>query len=304
MLGLMLGGSLALAVPAWNWSDTPVYFHAETQLTLLNGLSFETFNNLDAKANTLSLATEMGCTGTVDAGLRIVTCKLAWLKLTGTAKRRDEQEKLEKILAEWSTQMVNYQMVMEMGMDGKLQQLNLDNAPHDNQRESFVVERQRLLLLRLLCLLDLPLPKDDKGWAMWKEKGWLPEFVLMNTTGTTGAMRLRNQGAAEPRNGYLFVSTEGEATVSAGNDLDAGGTTLLNCTLGGNTLFDPQAGMLAYRDFVMEGQYTASAGVSANIYYQQSATIQRIDALGGAGALPPALKPGPLAAPVAAPPAP
>lgn len=294
MIGILLAASLASAAPAWNWTATPVYFHAETQLTFLNGTVFQAFQNLDAKATNLNVSLEMGCTGKMDTGLRIVTCDMAWVKLSGTAKRSDEQEKLEKILAEWSQQMSAYRVVMESGVDGKLQQVSLENAPHNNQRESFVVERQRLVLLRLMSLLDLPLPKNDKDWqAGWKEKGWIPAFVLINTTGTTGAMRMTHKGG-EPRNGYQFVATEGEATVSAGNDLDVGGTSLLACVLGGSTLFDSEAGMLAYRDYVMEGQYTASAGVSGTVYYSQSATIQRVEALGPVGGLPPSLKPGPL----------
>lgn len=286
--------ALAHAAPVWNWPGETVYFHAETQLNFPQGLSFQAFNNLDAKANDIAVSTEFGCTAKNDSGLRILTCQMAWAKVTGDASRKDEQEKLKTILEEWSTQMSGYRVEMEMGMDGKLQQMSLENTSHANQRESFVVERQRLLLLRVFCLLDLPLAKNDKEWESgWKERGWLPAFVLINTTGTVGAMRMNHQ-PGPPRNGYSYISSEGTATVTAGNDIDANNAALLNCTFGGNTLYDASAGMLVYRDFVMEGQYTASAQINAPATYQQSATIQRINAPGAVGSPPPSLPKGPL----------
>ena len=137
-------------------------------------------------------------------------------------------------------------------------------------------ERQRLLMLRLFSLFDLTLP-DEKGWSKgWTQKGVLPIFFMMNTTGTTGSMKLQNSHSGN-KDGYVFIETTGRAVINSGSGVDSGGGNMVDVNLAGNTLFDEPTGMLYYRNISMDGELTASSNMSTNTpYYIQEAAIQRV----------------------------
>ena len=300
----LLSLSTAFAqVPAWKWTSEPVKFHAETHISQPRGARYEAFYNLDAWATAIDLSTEFSCQATGEKGM--VRCSFEWLKLSGRAAKPAEQEELEKILNEWADRMVGYTVELSINSLGKVQAIDLDGTERADSRQGFIVERERLLLVRIFCMLDQPFPKSEEAYQEgWPAKGWLPIFALINTTGTSGSMQLTYTNL-EPRNGYVFVETAGTGLISAGAGVDSGGDSLVNASVAGSTLFDPTAGNIAYRNFVMEAYYLS--GNSSTPYYQQSAAIQRIAAFGTPGAKVPALPPGPLpdtAAPAAAPAAP
>lgn len=284
-------------VPAWKWTSEPVKFHAEAYISQPRGARYEAFYNLDAWATSVDLATEFSCQATDEKG--IVRCSFEWLKLSGRAAKPAEQEELEKILSEWADRMVGYTVELSINSLGKLQAIDLDGTERADSRQGFIVERERLLLVRIFCMLDQPFPKSEEAYLEgWPGKGWLPIFSLINTTGTSGSMAVTYTNQ-EPRNGYTFIETAGTGLISAGAGVDSGGDSLVNATVAGSTLFDPVAGNIAYRNFVMEAYYLS--GNSSTPYYMQSAAIQRIAAFGAPGAKVPALPPGPLpdtAAPV------
>lgn len=292
MLTLLLLSPAALAVSYWNWPAEPVLYHGETRILHGYGLSYEALNNDDAVAHDVSMVMDTRCTAKVVDDVRLVACTFDWFALRGTAMQSGEQEELNGILAEWSATIKGYRVEMVFGMDGKMRQFDLENTDRMNQRAGFIIERQRLLLLRLFCLLDFPLPPTEQEWAKgWKTKGWVPAFSLINTTGTAGSMRLINR-PGDPRNGYQYIENEGRGMVNSGSGLDNGSGAMIDCNLGGAALFDDKAGVLAWRTMVLDGQYTASAGMNANVpYYQQVATIQRVAAFEPEGKAPPALPP-------------
>ena len=96
------------------------------------------------------------------------------------------------------------------------------------------MERERLLLVRIFCMFDQPFPKSEEAYqAGWPAKGWLPIFSLINTTGTSGSMKL-DYSVFEPRNGYIFVETAGTGLISAGAGVDSGGDSLVNASVAGS----------------------------------------------------------------------
>lgn len=303
MFALLTLSTAFAQVPAWKWTSEPVKFHAETHISQPRGARYEAFYNLDAWATSVDLSTEFSCQATGEKGM--VRCSFEWLKLSGRAAKPAEQEELEKILAEWADRMVGYTVELSVNNQGKVQAIDLDGTERADSRQGFIVERERLLLVRIFCMLDQPFPKSEEAFqAGWPGKGWLPIFALINTTGTSGSMQVTYTNL-EPRNGYLFVETAGTGLISAGAGVDSGGDSLVNASVAGSTLFDPVAGNIAYRNFVMEAYYLS--GNSSTPYYLQSAAIQRIAAFGAPGAKVPDLPPGPLpgaAAPAPAAPAP
>jgi len=291
MLSLL---SLAMAVPYWNWPETPVLYHGETRIVHGYGLVYEAATNEDAVAHDVSMVMDTRCSAKIVDDVRMVNCTFDWFRIQGTAMKAEEQTELNGILQEWSATIKDYRVEMVFGMDGKMRQFDLENVDRVNQRTGFIIERQRLLLLRIFCLLDFPIPQTEQEWAKgWRIKGWVPAFSLINTTGTAGSMRLLNT-PREPRNGYQYIESEGRGMVNTGSGLDNGSGAMIDCNLGGATLFDEKTGLLAWRTMVLDGQYTASAGMNANVpYYQQVAAIQRVDAFEPEGKSPPPLAAAP-----------
>jgi hypothetical protein len=149
---------------------------------------------------------------------------------------------------------------------------DLQNTHPSNQRESFVVERQRLVLLRLFCLFNLQMPKTTTEWEEgWKHKGWKPEFTMIYTTGTYGSMDLLYAHKGE-KDGNPIIEVSGKGMISTGE-----GSATMDCNYYGNVIFD-EKGLIYYRNYYLDGQYTSSAGrLSNSLPLIQQAAIQRID---------------------------
>ena len=171
---------VAFAVPAWNWSATPVSFHTEAVLEQSYGVVLKAKNNLDARAVVVGVADEYSCTGAPAEKTVVVTCTLGWVNLKARAKVENEVEILNRLLEEWSTDLPTYQVVMEFSPNGKMQQLNLSGTHPANLRERDVLEQQRALLLRVFCGFDLAFPEKDTQYAKgWVQKGWQPMFTVI-----------------------------------------------------------------------------------------------------------------------------
>jgi len=281
---------MAAVPPTWNWPDTPVRYHAETQIIHPYGQDYRAVNNLDVMAGAVVLKADIECTSKVDGEVRDLDCHFAWFDIDALPMRPEDQTKLNSIMDEWRTQIKDYHVEMVFGLDGKMRLFDLEGTNRVNERSGVIIEQQRLLLLRMFCLLNSPLPKTEKEWTKgWKDKGWHPEFMLLSVSGTSGAMGV-SYAVKEPRNGYLFIETEGHGAVNSNSSVDANSAALIDCNMGGATLLDEQSGMIYFRNLVVDGVLTASAGLNSNRpFYQQNSAIQRVETFNGDGSAPPVL---------------
>ena len=288
-MSLLLSLPLAWAIvpPQWNWPDSTVRYHGELQLLHPYGEEYRAVENLEIMAGAIAVTADFECTSHPEEDIRVVDCTFAWFDVASKAMKAENQDKLNQIMAEWNQNIKTYTVEMTFGLNGKMKTMDLKNVNRINQRAGSIIEQQRLLLLKLFDLLDMPLPETEKEWNKgWKSKGWIPQFLLLSVNGTAGSMKVSHV-AKEPRNGYLFIETEGHASVNTNSGVDTNSAAMVDCIMGGSTLLDEKTGLVFYRNMVVNGMFTASVGINSNKpFYEQSAAIQQVEAFTGDGSAP------------------
>lgn len=285
LLVVLLPLAQAAEVPVWNWPvGKPVLYHIETQLLTPHGTLYRASQNLETRAGEIAIVADTSCTAAPEGkSLLTVTCTFPWLRFTGTDTNPDEQERLDRILAEWSTQVSGASVVMLMDRNGKLKEFELAGLKSTNQREAAIIELERVTLQRAFCLLDLPFPTDPDDWTRgWEVKNVPPLLQLPVTSGTSGASAVKHtpKGVKEFP-GLYTILTSGHATLSPGSAVDSSavGTLQFDVRFAGTSQFDLAAGVLGYRDINIQAYRTAaSSDASGDAEYAQLGAIQKVDA--------------------------
>lgn len=267
------------AVPQWSWTFTePRLYHAETLITTPRGFRYLAAENLDARAAKLAMRADLQCTGAAQESGGLVDCSFHDLRIDGMAWKQEEQVALDKILDEWEVQLKAATVEMVFTTDGHLSKFDLKGREGTNQRESEIIEYQRLLLYRLFCLFELPIPEEEKDWTKgWKQKGSPAIFQLMTTKGTAGSSRISHSVSGQDGDDFV-IKSEGRAMVSPGSYVEVSSDFIIDVTYGGDASVDP-AGVLVFRNMVLDGRLSGVAsGVGSGEYYAQQGRLQLVEA--------------------------
>ena len=276
---LLLLAPLAIAaVPAtWGWPvGTPVKFHGETDMLTPHGARYYAARNLDAKMGRVHLGIDTTCTAAVEGKGWFITCTLDRVDANGDGWTPTEEKKVGAIFGEWNERLPGASVTFLMTRGGALREFDLKGVEGYDRTTVYIVEQQRSALHRIFSAFDQPLSANEDDWTRgWPHKGDLLIARLPGTTGTAGASVVKYKHG-EDRYGLVSVRTEGHATLSPGGAVDAG-TLLVDTMIGGEALFDPTTGLLAYRDYVLEARFTASSQeTGADAYYFQATAIQMV----------------------------
>ncbi|MFN7144306.1 MAG: hypothetical protein ACK4YP_11055 [Myxococcota bacterium] len=280
----------ASALPVWKWPAGEVQrFHIETEIVTPRGMRYLAANNIDARAGTVKVRADAACTARPVGKTQVVRCDFAYIEAKGLAWVEDEKDKLDKILAEWSGDLGKSTVEMEMSADGRLRSFDvIGGKERTNSREGYIIEQQRTLLQRVFAGFDLPLTTDEKDWVRgWSQKGSSALMQLQTIGGTAGAFDMKHTQKGT-QDGLLLIETTAKATLSAGAAVDASsGSRLVDVRLAGETLFDADRGMMAWRDFTIDGRLMVSAQEAGNgAEYFQMGAIQWVDTFPEPGEVP------------------
>lgn len=281
----LLPQAKAAVTPVWNWPvDKPVFYHLETALVTPRGTLYRARQNLETRAQELDIVADTSCQAAPEGkNLLKVTCTFAWLTFSGRDTNPAEQEQLDRILAEWSTDVAKASVQMIMDRNGKVKEFDLVGLKGANQRESGIIQAQRVTLQRAFSLLDLPFPTDPNDWIRgWEVKNVPPLLQLPVTSGTAGACSVKHTAKGEKDYpGYYTILTSGKATLSPGSAVDSSavGTLMYDVRFAGSAEFDLAAGVLAYRDINIYAYRTTASSDSGNdAEYAQLSAVQKVDA--------------------------
>jgi hypothetical protein len=290
LLSLVLSAAAAPPVPAWSWPAGEVQrFHIETEILTPKGMRYYAANNLDARAGAVKVRADAGCTNKPEGKTNWVVCELAYIEVSGQEWAPGEQEKLDKILKEWSADLSKAKVELEIAKDGRVRTFDLlGGKERSNSREGFIIENQRVLLQRTFAAFDLPLTADEKDWVRgWPQKSSSALLQLQTIGGTAGAFDMKHT-YKEDRYGLQVIETVAKATLSTGAAVDAeSGSRLVEVRLAGESWFDAARGMLMWRDFTIDGRLSVSAqGAGSGAEYYQVGALQWVQDYPAPGEIP------------------
>jgi hypothetical protein len=294
---LVLLASVSHAEPlAWAWSPGQVVnYHAEITRERDDGDWHQAIVNLEARAHQTNLAVDMSC-GVTDELKKgwLVECSFHNVSISGIAMG-DEQPKLNAIFDEYEANLEQASAVFELTSLGRIKAFDIRPAFEPaNERQGQVVDAMRMLMVRPFALLELELPKagDDHGKA-WKQGGSPLLTQLRSSYGTAGAVIIKH--SVESRDGGMVsIATEGRGTVAYGLAVESDGTKTIAVDLAGGAEFDQEQGVLARREAMVVGRFTAGAAYSnPTDHFREVLVLERIEAISTPSATEPSPKPAP-----------
>jgi len=283
MLPLLIAAALTAQAEniAVTWDAEPVRYHAESMVSTPRGQLWIGKANVEARAYRVDTVADLTCAGAPIRKLTRVTCTLDTIMFHGLPYKGDE-EKLERIMAEYKEMMTGAQLEIDIAEDGRIRALDLEGVSKDSLRESLIQEYLRQLMRKLVAPLDVITPKDgvDPG-AAWKYKGYPIGYELLSRTGTAGKVALEFR-TDEGRNGHAMLVAEGGGNVATNADADQGAQAGVNMVGGGQYLIDAASSEVAYGEFTVSGELSARAsGALTNpAFYGLGGWVGRINADG------------------------
>ncbi len=261
----------------WKWDPAqPVTFHAETFINTPVGAHFRAAANVDARALTVAIASELSCVGTPEKRGNAVVCTITDIAMQGRAFQ-GEQEKLDAVLGSYATSMSGARIEMRIRPDGHIMGLEIEGIETDISQSREALEHMRQLSRKIMAPLSISMPKEGDGSKPWKHKGLPLFFELITTSGTTGGVVLKYRSEGEAPGGGVFVVGEGHGNLGSQNQT-SGATTAgaLNMVGASQTRFDTSAGLPLYSEVSVTGEpNAANANIVSGTRYALAAWIGR-----------------------------
>jgi hypothetical protein len=278
-------GDLAVA-PKWAWTKGgKTLWHYETDLYTPRGFSVAAVNNKSGQVGRMHIVVDADCTTAApDGKSAVIDCTFAYVGLTGTPLAEHPTEKdaqdIKDIFAEWSTAISAGSVEIIQSTDGRIKGFDLRGMKRENARAGKIIELQRILLQRAMCLWDLPLStKLDDYKRGWTNGTTSTVMQLPTTTGTAGAYTLQYK-AAPVADGLLPISTSGRGMLEYGTAADASsGSRIVNTTLNSQAVFDLAQGLMVWRGVSLDGRLTAGSSLAGtDVEFYQASAVQKVDA--------------------------
>jgi hypothetical protein len=190
-------------------------------------------------------------------------CRFEDVSLLADPVEADETEHVQGVLTELEGRYEKGWVQVQLGSDGRVRSLDLEDVEKGNQRTADIHELMRLIAVRAFAGLDLELPKngDDKGKGAWKNNSLLANQVP-SSRGTQGMAAVVHQ-IAKAEGGIVEVNSQGKGVISTGDMQGEGATerplATWDITYAGYAKFDTNRGILLEREFLVDGAPTASS---------------------------------------------
>lgn len=274
---------------AWNWTEAgEVKYRTQTFIQVPNGYRFFGLNNWDARALETAMVATFTCKATgATKKTTSVSCSVDEVAFQGKAVV-SEQEKLEKIFAEYVQTLSTGRVDMVVRQDGHIKVLDLEGIDKKFVRGNDVHEQLRQLMRRAFAPLGMQAPKDgkDPGRA-WRHKGQPAFFDLFVTNGNKGATYATAGGSlwtyegTGTSDGRTAVLASGKANVTTIEQREGGAPLGVNLVGGGLYRWAADAPVLDYAEIGLSGSYNASAlNIGIQDAYTYAGQVARIRADG------------------------
>lgn len=272
-------------VPRWSWKvGENTRWHYETDLYMPRGFGVAAVNNKDGKVGRIRVVVDADCTTAAPDGRNsVIDCTFAYVGMTGAPLAEHPTEKdsadIRDIFTEWSAALSAGSVEIIQGPDGRIKTFDLRGMKRENSRAATIIELQRILLQRAMCLWDLQLATkvDDftRGWSLGTTS---TVMMLPSTTGTAGAYTLQYK-TAPVTDGLLPITTTGRGMLEYGSAADAAsGSRIVATTLNSQAVFELATGKLAWRGISLDGRLTTSGGdTGTDVEFYQVSAVQKVD---------------------------
>ncbi len=263
-------------VSKWNTAKG-LRYHAESRIETPKLVEWKAYNNLDARAAVTDVALDMTCDGAPVKKQIVVKCHLDKATIAARAAMGQEQEKLDKIMREWSEHLTGADVMLTLGSDGHVALFGLEGVERKNARQGEVIESQRQLLRRVFAPFDIAVPKAMMAEPNepWKHKGAPLQMGLLAMTdmNTAGAASMTHTiDRMDGSNAYLV--TDGHSVM----DTPESQFQKIDLIVHGQARYDVAEGLIEYSDLDLNGELTAGSINSQNPqYYRQVSWIGRIE---------------------------
>lgn len=273
------------AAPKWAWTQGGnTRWHYETDLYTPRGFGVAAVNNKSGQVGRLHIVIDADCTtAPPDGKSSVIDCTFAYVNLSGTPlaenpTAKDAQD-IKDIFVEWSAALSAGTVEIIQTPDGRIKGFDLRGMKRENARAGEIIELQRILLQRAMCLWDLPLStKLDDYKRGWSSGVTSTVMQLPTTTGTAGAYTLQYT-TAPISDGLLPISTSGRGMLEYGSAADAtSGSRIVNTTLNSQSVFDLTQGLMVWRGISLDGRLTAGSSLAGtDVEFYQASAVQKVD---------------------------
>jgi hypothetical protein len=224
-------------------------------------------------------------------------CRFEDVSLLATPVNADDHEHVQAILTEMEGRYEKGWVQLQLGSDGRVRNVDLEDVEKGNQRTADIHEVMRLVATRAFAAMDLELPKngDDKGKGAWKNNSLLANQVP-SSRGTQGMAPVVHT-IAKQEGGIVEINSQGKGVISTGDMQGEGATerplATWDITYAGYAKFDTNRGVLLEREFLVDGAPTASSVTApSGMPYVAAGRLQLLEPgqkveLSASGKLPP-----------------
>lgn len=295
------------------WDDTR--WHIETEVVLPYVMRLGLEDNLQVEVMAFQTRAVIACSKEwrISGRKYEVDCRIEEVGLQLVPRHRrdfvkdDRKEDIASIIAGLDDKLTGAKLTLQVTDDGRVVNINLDDVQMDkrNRRTSLLQEAMRQILARVMVGFDMRL---RKGTAL-NEGKWVEYNTAMmsmpDVLATQGSSKVVHQ--LNYHDGLAFVQTLGRGLVvgsggvigiqtgdgasvgesGGGSMADAGADSELRQSgvpdgpfimeLQGVSVFDPKAGFMLERVWVLEGKSTSSAGLAREYRYWHAGRITMID---------------------------
>lgn len=285
----------ALSLPAaaadgllWRWPEGEVRrYHIKADVRLSEWLVLRKEANSDLRLAQFLVGVNTSCSPVARVGKRAweLDCKIDDVQFIGATTRADSG-KLLPILDELDDKLVGASMQIIFGEDGRIRNVGLEGVDKSWRRAILMQETMRLMLTRAFASLELQLPKkgDAKGRS-WKQKGG-HVMAFPSPYGTMGLAETTHQ-VSKTKDGLVQIASKGRGVVGPGEMITVRPgeperpKNLYDLRIEGVATFDTTSGTLVERQYLVQGEPTASSVIAeggGGVHYVQAVRLVHVPA--------------------------
>lgn len=248
--------------PTWRWSPGQERtWYIESRVILPTPWDLQGRGAIDAVTADLETRTLLRCAPAEgwSEGDRTVAldCAIDDIAISAGAVQGDRDE-LQTILEEMDADLTGAYLQVRLSPDGQLGLVDLEGIEVNDQRDAQRLETMRLLMLRAVSGLDLPLPGTAEA-SRWKQRGGrIAEYP--SPYGTQSFAKLVH-ASAPASDATLAVHSEGDTSMRVQLTLQGGEAVnyLVTGGLGSESAFDVDGGALVARCWYLNADTTVNA---------------------------------------------
>lgn len=252
---------------AWNW-DEPRRIYIEAEVLTPQPIWFTAEFNKEQRAIAFQVRAVLACGGGEVERKRVreVLCAIEDIGVQAAGMPAKEGL-LQPILEELDDRLSESQAQLQVRVDGRIVNLDMEGLDRRNRRVGAMNENLRLVMSRALAGLDLEFPDSsvslDEVWPQYHN--WVMQAP--SAVGTSGMSELLHKLREVRPDGTVLIETGGRGMIIPGETTNKYDTKVVAFAI-----FDPEEGFLVERTWAATGIPTASSGSNeggAGLHYIQ-----------------------------------